>query len=143
MPRSARSGEFTPKHPEKYKGATPITYRSSWELTVFNAFDRHPNVIEWASESVKIPYQNPLTGQPSLYVPDLLVKLLNKKGQMKVELIEIKPAKEALAEKAKTRYDQASVIINQAKWKAAAAWCQKNNITFRILTEQDIYVGYK
>jgi len=142
MPRSARSGDFTPKNPQKYKGSLPITYRSSWELTVFNAFDNHPNVIEWASESVKIPYQHPLTGKPSLYVPDLLVKMVDKNSKMKVELIEIKPAKEALAEKAKSRYDQASVIINSAKWKAAAAWCQKNKIVFRILTEKDIYRNY-
>jgi len=139
MVSKARSGEFTPKNPGKYKGTYPITYRSSWENTVFNAFDNHPNVVEWASESIKIPYQHPFTGAPSMYVPDILVKFQDKKGKIRVELIEIKPAKETLAEKAKSKYDQAALIVNQAKWKAAAAWCQRNNIKFRILTEHDIF----
>lgn len=139
MPPKAHSGEFTPKNPGKYKGSWPITWRSSWELTVFNKMDAHPNVIEWASESIKIPYQHPFTGKPSLYVPDLLVKFQDKKGKIRVELIEIKPAKETLAELAKSKYDKASLIVNQVKWRAAAAWCQRNNIKFRILTEHDIY----
>jgi hypothetical protein len=31
------------------------------------------------------------------------------------------------------------VAINHAKWAAAAAFCQKQGIKFRIVTEQDIF----
>lgn len=143
MVTKARSGEFTPKNPKKYKGKYPILWRSSWELTVFNSFDLHPNVVEWASESVSIPYRHPFTSRFTMYIPDLLVKYVDKKGKMRVELIEIKPAKEALIERVNSKYDQASFIINRAKWKAAEAWCKRNKIKFRVLTEFDIYQGYK
>lgn len=139
----ARKSEFTPKNPAKYKGTYPIVARSTWELTVFNSFDQHPNVVEWASESVKIPYQHPFTGEMTIYVPDLLVKYQDKKGNIRVELIEIKPGKQTFMEQAKSRTDKRALAINHVKWKAAAAWCKRNNITFRILTEKEIYRGYK
>jgi hypothetical protein len=143
MPRTANNGEFVPKNPDKYRGKLPIQYRSSWELTVFNAFDQHPNVLEWASESLAIPYLHPFSGKMTMYIPDLLVRYMDKDGAMYSEVIEIKPAKEALAEKAKSRYDKLSLVVNQAKWKAAASWCIKNGLKFRILTEQQIYTNYK
>jgi hypothetical protein len=30
--------------------------------------------------------------------------------------------------------------MNTAKWAAAMAWCKKNGMTFRVLTESDIYI---
>ena len=44
--------EFIPKNPEKYSGKYPIIYRSSWEMTLMNVFDNHPNVLTWQSESL-------------------------------------------------------------------------------------------
>lgn len=143
MPRTANKGAFVPKNIEKYRGKSPIIYRSSWELTVFQTFDNHPNVIEWASESVSIPYKHPFKGNMTMYVPDILVKMVDKNGKERIELIEIKPAKEALQEAAKSKYDQAALVVNMAKWEAAKKFCKKNNITFRVLTEFDIYAGYK
>jgi len=133
------SGEFTPSNPAKYKGSYPITYRSSWELTVFNMFDSHPNVLEWASESIKIPYMHPFKGRMSFYIPDIVAKFVDKKGKTHVEVIEIKPLKETLAEHAKSRYDQAQLAVNHAKWKSAQAYCAKVGMKFRILTEKQIY----
>ena len=137
-----QKGEFTPKHPEKYKGTYPIIYRSSWELAVFTKFDVHPNVIQWASESVTIPYQNPVTGKFARYIPDLLVVYIDKKNKRHAELIEIKPMRETFMETAKTRRDKIAVIINTAKWKAAAAFCQRNNLKFRVLNESQIFAGF-
>ena len=141
MPRTQK-GEFTPKNPEKYKGTYPIVYRSSWELAVFTKFDAHPNVIQWASESVKIPYRNPVTGKFGTYVPDLLVVYADKNNKKHAELIEIKPIRESVMERARTKKDKLSVLVNQAKWKAAFGYCKRNNLKFRVLTEEQLFQNY-
>jgi len=133
--------KFTPKNPEKYKGTYPIIARSSWELAVFTKFDAHPNVLQWASESVKIPYQNPLTGKFSRYVPDLLVVYVDKNNKKHAELIEIKPIRETVMERARTKRDKIAITVNKAKWKAAYSFCRKNNLMFRVLTEEQLFAG--
>jgi TnsA endonuclease N terminal len=131
---------FIPKNPHKLVGnATPF-YRSSWELTVMTLLDNHPNVIQWASESITIPYINPLTGKRSIYVPDFFVLYRDKNGRERAELIEVKPAKEAIAENAKSKRDKAALIVNTAKWAAALTYCKKSGINFRVLTEDQIYI---
>ena len=35
--------------------------------------DEHPGVTQWASEAIKIPYRNPLTGKNTIYVPDFFI----------------------------------------------------------------------
>jgi hypothetical protein len=134
-------GEFIPKNPQKLIGNARPYYRSSWELTVMNLLDNHPNVIQWASESVSIPYINPLTGKRSMYIPDFLILYKDKGGRQKAELVEVKPNKEAIAENAKSKRDKAALMINTAKWAAAMSWCKKNGISFRILTESDLYIS--
>lgn len=141
MPK-VQKGEFTPKNPGKYRGNYPIIYRSSWELAVFTKFDAHPNVIQWASESVKIPYQNPLTGKFGTYVPDILVVYADKSGKKHAELLEIKPIRETVMEKARTKRDKLAVAVNTAKWKAAYGYCKRNNLKFRVLTEAELFQNY-
>ena len=134
------SGKFTLTNPEKYAGTKTPTYRSSWEWTFMNFCDKNPNVIGWASEAVKIPYKHPLTGKNTVYVPDFFIAYADRGGKQKVELIEVKPSNQAYREKlGRSRVNQASWIVNQAKWEAAYAYCKQNNITFRIVTEDDIF----
>lgn len=107
-------------------------------------FDSHPNIISWSSESVSIPYQNPLTGRWSMYIPDFLISYIDKNGQQHAEMIEIKPLKETpgYSEKrvdARTKLVQA---VNMAKWRAAQAFCAKRGIHFRVMTERDLF-SYK
>ena len=133
-------GNFIPKNPAKLVGnATPV-YRSSWELAMMTFLDSHPSVIQWASESIKIPYVNPLTGKRSQYVPDFLVLYKDKNGKQHAELVEVKPKKEAMLENAKSKRDRAFLMVNQAKWQAALLWCKKNGITFRLITEDELFV---
>lgn len=139
MVSKARNGEFFPKHPEKYKGKLPLIYRSSWELTCFNTFDNHPAVLQWSSEPKSIQYRHPFTGRMSRYIPDFIVTFVDKRGKTHVEMIEVKPAKEALEEMANSKYDKACLIINKAKWAAAKGWAKKHGIVFRVLTERDIF----
>ena len=131
--------EFVPKNPQKLVGNSRPFYRSSWELTVMTLLDQHPNVINWASESVAIPYKHPLTGRVHHYVPDFMIVYKDKSGNKRAEVVEVKPAKEAIAENARSKRDKVALLVNTAKWAAAMQWCKKNGFTFRILTENDIY----
>jgi hypothetical protein len=133
-------GRFVPKNPAKLIGKADVVFRSSWELTVMNFLDTHPSVIQWASESIRIPYTNPLTGKPSQYVPDFMVLYQDKNGNRRAEVVEVKPSKEAIAENAKSKRDKISLILNTAKWAAAMTFCKKHGMIFRILTENDIYI---
>jgi hypothetical protein len=136
-------GIYKLKNPAKYVGNRSPRYRSSWELAFFTFCDNHPSVLQWASEAVRIPYRNPLTGKNTTYVPDVFVVYQDAKGQNHAELIEIKPSKEVTMEGAKSNRDRAAVAINMAKWMQARAWCGRNHIEFRIVTERDLFAGGK
>jgi TnsA endonuclease N terminal len=140
-PTKYSQDEFIPKNPQKLLGNARPFYRSSWELTVMSLLDQHPNVIHWASESVNIPYINPLTGRQHTYIPDFLVVYKDKNGTQRADLVEVKPRKEAIAENAKSKRDKAALLVNTAKWAAAMTWCKKNGVNFRLLTEDQIYVN--
>jgi hypothetical protein len=133
-------GIYKLKNPEKYLGARAPTYRSSWEYTFMAFCDNNPAVQEWANESVKIPYRDPLTGKATVYVPDFLISYIDKNQKKHVELIEIKPANQMLREKVgKNPYNQAQYVKNLAKWAAAGAWCKSRGIKFRVINESDIF----
>lgn len=132
-------GEYTPQNPSKYVGTYPITYRSSWEHTFMCVLDRHPNVIQWASESIKIPYFNPVLQRWANYIPDFLIVASDATGTQKAELIEIKPLKEAVLEHAKSKKDKLAYAVNEAKWTAAIDWCNRHKLSFRVLTEDQLF----
>ena len=133
-------GKYSLKNPDKFVGNKAPTYRSSWEFTFMRFCDENPSIKQWASESIKIPYRNPLTGKQTIYVPDFFIAYADRGGKQKVELIEVKPANQTHREKlGRSRHNQAAWIVNQAKWEAAYAYCKQNNIQFRIVTEDDIF----
>lgn len=132
---------FTPKNPKKLIGNRKPFARSSWELHLMNWLDLDPRVIQWGSECVTIPYKNPLTGKNTVYIPDFLIQYQNSTGKTVVEMVEVKPKKEAVMEAAKSRRDKAFVILNTAKWAAAAQFCAKHGINFRVITEEQIFVN--
>ena len=133
-------GQYNPKNPEKYIGLGVPFYRSSWELAVMRMCDNNPSIQQWASESIKIPYRDPLTGKQTVYVPDFLVVFVDKTQNKHAELWEIKPANQMLKEKVgKNVYNQAQFVRNQAKWQVANAWAKKNGLKFRVINEHDIF----
>jgi hypothetical protein len=80
-----------------------------------------------------------VTGKQSIYVPDFLITYRTKNNTMRAELIEIKPVgQSAITENMKSR-DRAVVAINYAKWSAAEKWCKRNGLTFRVVTENDMF----
>ena len=142
--RNFSQGVFSPKHPEKYKGSFPIAYRSKWELICMRRLDSNPNILSWGSESVVVPYQNPLTGRVSRYFVDFNVTLRDKQGQIRKFLVEIKPHSQTLPPSQRVRNtrtlirQQAEYIKNQAKWKAADAFARAKGSSFVVLTEKHL-----
>jgi len=133
-------GIYSPKNPQKYIGNHDPKYRSGWELTFMTFCDTHKNVLYWASEALRVPYKHPLTGKPTIYIPDFFVVYQNKHGQKIAEVVEIKPKKQSIIEsKAASAKDRAVVAINHAKWAAAMAYCKAQGYTFRVITEDDLF----
>ena len=140
MPRRFAQGKFTLKNPEKYLGTKDPLYRSSWEFAFMKFCDESPSIAKWASEAVRIPYRNPLTGRYTIYVPDFFINYVDKGGQTHAEIVEIKPQNQSLKEKVgKNLNNQASYILNQAKWEAATVWCRQKGLRFRVINETDIF----
>lgn len=139
--RNCSKGQYIIKHPEKYIGKHPPTWRSGWELQFMSYLDNNPHFIKWASESIAIPYRHPLTGKIRRYIPDFFVMYADAKNKVHAEILEIKPASQTSLMEATSRYDKLSAIINQAKWKSAMAYCHMNGYTFRILTEHDLFIN--
>ena len=131
---------FVMKNPDKYVGLKTPLCRSSWEFVFMRMLDEHPGVVNWASESIQIPYRDPLTGRQTIYVPDFFIVYVDKDGKQHSELVEVKPANHTHREKVgKSRYNQEQYIKNMAKWEAANAWCRQKGIKFRIVNEGDIF----
>ena len=134
------NGKFNLKFPAKYVGTKTPTYRSSWEFAFMKFCDESPSIHRWASEAVRIPYRNPLTGKHTIYVPDFFIQFTDVKGKTRVEVVEVKPDNQATRESlGRSRANQAHYVINQAKWEAARKWCKGKGIFFRIVTEKDIF----
>lgn len=139
MANNFAKGIYEVKNPKKYVGSKPPIFRSSWEYSFMCYLDDHPDVVAWASEPVRIPYFNKFKGKATVYVPDFLVRYTNKAGNMRTEMIEIKPISQTLMEKARGMQNKMKVALNRMKWQAAQAWCKKNGCTFVILTEEQLY----
>ena len=138
-----KQGLFRPVNIDKYKGTHPILYRSSYELKFMRWADHNPAVISWGSESIIIPYPNPLTGRASRYFVDSNITLKTKDGNIKKFLIEIKPSIQTLPPKPSKNARsnvrrQAEYIKNRAKWQAAEQWCKSKGYEFTILTEKHL-----
>ena len=135
---------YTPRHPEKYVGdVNRIRYMSSWELKMHQFLDNNPNVLEWCSECIAIPYVKPTDGKVHKYYPDYWVKYRNKKGEVVQEIVEVKPEEQTRQTRKRNRkqrlYEQLSFEINKAKWRFAQQFCNKYGLKFRIVTEKGIY----
>jgi hypothetical protein len=139
MPKFAQ-GRFSMKNPSKYVGTKTPLARSSWEFVFMRMLDEHDGVENWASESVQIPYRDPLTGRYTIYVPDFFIVYRDKNGKKHAEVVEVKPSSQTLREKVgNSRYNQEQYVKNMAKWEAANKWCKQQGIKFRIVSENDIF----
>lgn len=142
-------GFFKPKTPSRYKGdPTNIIYRSSWELKLMSYLDVHPDVIEWSSEEFCIPYVSPIDKRIHRYFPDFYIKKKNTEGSIETVVIEVKPKSQVVPPnvmKTKTNKPTKKYVrevmtygINEAKWKAAQAFCEDRQWKFMIMTESEL-----
>ena len=148
----AYRGRFRPKRPEKYKGdPTKIQYRSLWELKVMRKFDDHPDIVEWQSEEIAIPYMNPVKGKTSRYFPDFVIKKRIGDNKYQMIMIEVKPKKQTAPPDPSKKHntptgrvsrrflnEAATYAINEAKWKAAMRYCKERGWSFTLMTEDHI-----
>ena len=132
-------GFYTIINPAKYVGKGQPRYRSGWEMAFMRFCDTNEHVLQWASESINVPYRHPLTGKQTIYVPDFLVVYRNKGNTVKAEVIEIKPSGQSAITENQNGKERAIVAINYAKWDAAQKWCQRQGLTFRVITEKDMF----
>jgi hypothetical protein len=132
-------GAYVVKNKAKYVGKGTPRYRSGWELAFMRFLDNNDNILQWASESISIPYRNPITGKQSIYVPDFLITYRNRTNQMIAEVIEIKPKKQSVVESKMKANERAVVAVNYAKWDSATKWCRKQGLLFRVITEDDMF----
>ena len=73
------------------------------------------------------------------YIPDFLITYRTSNNTIRAELIEIKPKKQSVIESKMSAKDRAIVAINYAKWDAATKWARRNGLTFRVITEDDMF----
>lgn len=143
----ARRGIFVPKNMDKYIGKSEtIEFRSSWEMRALEFFDNNPNVVRWSYEDIQIRYLKPQpdgTLKMGVYIPDAYVEYYNRDGQLKKEMLEIKPKKQTTRSRSRKvqqkMYENYVYTVNMAKWNAAEQWCKQRGIVFRIITETSIF----
>jgi len=147
MPRDSKynQGKFHPQNPQKYKGnVNNIIYRSSWELKFMQWCDRNENILEYGSEEFWIPYISPVDNRVHKYFPDFIIKVRENSGNTKNYVVEVKPQRQAVPPKQKSRvtksylYEAQTYAVNQAKWKAAEEWCADRLLNFMVITEKEL-----
>lgn len=125
----------------KYKGHPPIIYRSSWEKKFCLYCERDDKIAWWSSESISIPYFNPLTQKTHEYFPDFIVELIDGTKW----IVEVKPKHQTLKPKLPKRKTPKTVasyknavntyVVNTAKFKAAIEFAKSRNAKFILITE--------
>lgn len=149
-PNHYRQGYYKILNPEKYIGdINNIIYRSSWEKRFMYYCDVNSSVINWSSESIKIPYFNPISNKVCNYYPDFFLKKLDENNKEVFYLIEIKPYHQTIKPNMSKRHSEklnrlknynremTNYITNLAKWTAADSFAKSNNMRFLLLTEND------
>ena len=138
-------GRYRVVNATKYTGnPNNVIYRSFWEFKFMKYCDNNPNVLEWGSEEIVIPYLSPVDGKVHRYFVDFYMKVQESSGRIRKYLIEIKPAKftqPPTIPKRRTRQFVQEVFqygVNQAKWKAAREYCENKGWNFEIITEKEL-----
>ncbi len=115
--RRAKRGTYT-----SVKGGT-FNYRSGWELKYAMWLDACLSVLSYRYEPYPVEYvSNVRTGKVRKYYPDFEVTYVD--GMKR--LVEIKPKKKT------------TVAKNVKKFAAARLHCEKNGLTFVVITEVDL-----
>lgn len=145
-------GSYILQNPDKYIGHLPILYRSSWEFAFCRFCDMNEKVVKWSCESLEIPYQiTNKIGQIEnhRYYPDFYVEMTTgEKDKYDRLVVEIKPKSETEFPKPQQKqtlkmlenYEYALMTYkkNLHKWMFSKEWCEKRNLKYIIITEEDL-----
>ena len=138
-----KQGVFKPRHPEKLLGNQSYAiYRSGLELRYFRILDENPNVLQWGSEEVGIPYR--FENAFHTYYVDLVV-IFKVGDKTKKMLIELKPYRQTI-KPVKTKRKREKTFLsecylyakNTAKWTAATAYAKAKGFEFKVMTEKHL-----
>ena len=115
--------------------------------------DAHPSIIEWSSEELAVPYKSPVDRKMHRYFPDFIIKVRDKRSNIKTIMIEIKPASQTKVLSAKHYLSEThwkkkrrkmkeflTYKTNHAKWESAKVFCNRHNWEFKILTEKELNI---
>ena len=96
-------------------------------------------MVEWASETVVIPYRSPLDRRIHRYFVDFYLKTVGG-----TYLIEVKPDRftrppEPRRKTKKYLQEVAQWGVNETKWKSAQEFCDDRGWIFKIITEKDLW----
>lgn len=145
MVKAKYKGFFTPQNPKKYVGdLNDIEYRSGYELAYMKYLDKHPDVLQWSSEEVIVPYKSPITGRIHRYFPDFVVRFKTTDGKVVTWMVEIKPSVQTREPKVKKKITNRMINevvtfqINKAKWQHADIYCRRKGWIFKIITEKEL-----
>ena len=139
-------GKYKIKNLKKYRGdPTNVTYRSLWEKKFMNYCENNPDVIEWSSEEIVVPYKSPIDKRIHRYFPDFWIKIKKENGLTECVLIEVKPKKQLTQPKKPKRITRRYLSevytfgVNEAKWKAATEYCSDRKWRFKIIREDHLF----
>lgn len=146
-----RQGYFKPVNPQKYVGDPgKIIFRSTWEKKFATYCDLNDKIVAWSSETIQVPYLNPVEGATRLYNLDFYLKVQQEDGNVKHFIAEVKPAKKLLKPVLpKNRLSEKRVeahilqmreyAVNMAKFHAAKEWAKARGWEFIIVTENFLF----
>lgn len=141
-----KQGIFKPKNAKKYIGdASNIVYRSGWELRVMKYLDENSNISAWSSEEIVVPYLSPLDNRWHRYFVDFYVEFVDRNGNKKKMLLEVKPKSQTQEPKKPKRNTNRYLTevmtwgVNQAKWNAAQEFCRDRGWDFKLITESELF----
>jgi hypothetical protein len=149
-----KQGLYLLQYPEKYLGnPRDVKYRSSWEYAFCKFCDINEKVRKWSAEGLEIPYKITNDKQEietHRYYPDFYLEMITNGDLEKYDrlVIEIKPKTEVNPPKAPVKqtlkmlenyeYSLRTYKKNLHKWAFTKEWCEKRNLKFIIITEDDL-----
>ncbi len=142
-------GVYIPENPKKYIGSKPPEFKSLWERYVFYWCDTNTTVVKWGYECIVIPYIYAVDSKKHMYHVDLYVEIMDERGVIKKWLLEIKPLEDRTAPKEpkskskkaldRFKFKAETFIKNMNKWDAARLYAKQRGMTFKILSENEIF----
>jgi hypothetical protein len=146
-----KQGYFHPKNESKLIGQDVPMYRSGIELEFMRWLDSNDNVLRWSSEGVTVKYYDPVKRKDRTYFTDNYVEI-REGDKIKKYLIELKSERETVKpdprskkKKSALLVEQSTWVTNNAKWKYAIKFCEKNDMEFLLLayTKKDGFYPVK